>query len=164
MTKYTEWEKHVDQDILRYEQLTHEFIIYATDWQLKYDDICKVLFENCEVKLETVIHKGITHEILIYPGIYEYKQACYDLEIPVQPFLEQVSSAVCTDKYLRNCNLDTWLYEKRISEIMNQDEMVDKLSEMYDGVESEYQRGEISWEEKESRQQEIMQTWRTIQP
>lgn len=47
---------------------------------------------------------------------------------------------------------------------MNQDEMISKLSEMYDGVETEYQNGEISWEEKEQRQTEIMQTWRTIQP
>lgn len=47
---------------------------------------------------------------------------------------------------------------------MNTDSMVKKLSSMYDCVEDEYQRGEISWEEKESRQQEIMQTWRVIQP
>ena len=47
---------------------------------------------------------------------------------------------------------------------MNQDEMITKLSEMYDGVENEYQNGEITWEEKEQRQQEIMNTWRTIQP
>lgn len=47
---------------------------------------------------------------------------------------------------------------------MNTDSMVKKLSSMYDGVEAEFQRGEISWEEKESRQQEIMQTWRVIQP
>lgn len=47
---------------------------------------------------------------------------------------------------------------------MNQDEMINKLSQMYDGVEQEYQEGEISWEEKESRQMEIMQTWRIIQP
>ena len=42
--------------------------------------------------------------------------------------------------------------------------MITKLSEMYDGVENEYQNGEITWEEKEQRQQEIMNTWRTIQP
>jgi hypothetical protein len=47
---------------------------------------------------------------------------------------------------------------------MNQDEMISKLSEMYDGVENEYQQGEITWEEKEQRQTEIMNTWRTIQP
>lgn len=163
MTKYTDWEKHVDQDILRYEQLTHEFIVYAGEW-LKYDKICRALYENCDVKIETVIHKGVTHEILIYPGIYEYEQACYDLELPVQPFLEQVASAVCTDKYWRDCNFDTWLYEKRMGEIMNQDEMVAQLSEMYDNVQQEYENGEITFEEMEQRQQEIMQTWRTIQP
>jgi hypothetical protein len=47
---------------------------------------------------------------------------------------------------------------------MNQDEMVQKLSSMYDGVEDEYIRGEITFEEKEARQQEIMQTWRVVQP
>lgn len=46
----------------------------------------------------------------------------------------------------------------------SQEEMTTKLSQMYDGVEQEYQQGIISWEEKESRQNEIMQTWRIIQP
>ena len=47
---------------------------------------------------------------------------------------------------------------------MNQEEMIKQLSKMYDGIENEYQQGQITWEEKEQRQQEIMQTWRTIQP
>ena len=43
-------------------------------------------------------------------------------------------------------------------------ETIKKLSEMYDCVEEEYQRGIICWEEKEERQKEIMETWRQLQP
>ena len=47
---------------------------------------------------------------------------------------------------------------------MDKDNMSRRLSEMYDHIEMEYQQGQISYEEKEERQQEIMQTWRTIEP
>ena len=43
-------------------------------------------------------------------------------------------------------------------------QMVEQLSKMFDRVEKEYEAGEITFEEKESRQGEIMQTWRVIQP
>lgn len=43
-------------------------------------------------------------------------------------------------------------------------EAVRELAKMYDNVEREYQEGIITWEEKESRQFEIMMTWRQIQP
>lgn len=47
---------------------------------------------------------------------------------------------------------------------MNTDEIVKKLSVMFDNVETEYQQGEISIEERDERQREIMETWRVIQP
>ena len=41
---------------------------------------------------------------------------------------------------------------------------IKQLSEMYDNVEKEFQRGEISADERDIRQKEIMDTWRMIQP